>query len=97
MTRQMEYGEELVSAFLGGRAVASEGGADRATALVRAIDYTLRAIELEKAATWPQYPDFNKFGLEGYESSGEILQFEVESKAEVRDLLKKCGPLFLST
>ncbi|WVW83281.1 hypothetical protein I302_105300 [Kwoniella bestiolae CBS 10118] len=93
MTRHLDYGEEFASEFLRNGAV--DGMADRSTVLVRAINYTLRSIELEKSATWPTNPDFTKFEFEGFESSGETLPFDAESKPEVHDLLKRCGPAFV--
>ncbi|WVO12730.1 hypothetical protein L204_100338 [Cryptococcus depauperatus] len=95
IVRQMEYGEEFVAEFLTIRGV-GESGADRATALVRAINHTLRTIELENPATWPKNPDFTKFDLEGFEYSGEPLSFEAESRPDVCNLLKKIGPAVFS-
>ncbi|WWD01575.1 hypothetical protein V866_008520 [Kwoniella sp. B9012] len=93
MTRHLDYGEEFVSEFL--RNGALDGLADRSMILVRAINYTLRSTELEKSATWPTNPDFTKFDFEGFETSGETLPFDAESKSEVHDLLKRCGPAFI--
>ncbi|WVQ77970.1 hypothetical protein IAT38_000051 [Cryptococcus sp. DSM 104549] len=94
MTRQLDYGEEFVSEFL--RNGADPSHADRSTALVRAVNYTLRTIELEKLAAWPQDSDFTRLDLEGFESSGETMSFDAESKPEVHDLLKRLGPAFMN-
>ncbi|ODN73526.1 hypothetical protein L202_08027 [Cryptococcus amylolentus CBS 6039] len=97
MTRQTDYGEEFVVEFLGGRS-ATESGAERSTAVVKAVNHTLRVIELEKHATWPQSPDFTNFDHDSFafESSGETMPFDTETKPEVSDLLKKAGPAFMN-
>ncbi|WVF72479.1 hypothetical protein IAT40_007294 [Kwoniella sp. CBS 6097] len=92
MTRHLDYGEEFVAEFLKDRNL--DNLADRSTVLVRAVNFTLRNVELEKSASWPSNPDFAHFDLDGFEASGEVLPFEAETKLEVHDLLKRCGPSF---
>ncbi|WWC69609.1 uncharacterized protein I206_103552 [Kwoniella pini CBS 10737] len=93
MARHLDYGEEFVSEYL--RGGANNNIADRSTVLVRAINYTLRIAELESSAPWPKDPDFTKFSFEAFESSGETLPFDAESRPEVHDLLKKSNPAFI--
>ncbi|WWC85329.1 uncharacterized protein L201_000192 [Kwoniella dendrophila CBS 6074] len=92
-TRHLDYGEEFVSEYL--KSKSADGMADRSTAFVRAINCTLRNAELEKSASWPTDSDFTKFDFEGFEACGDTLPFDTESKPEVHDLLKRCGPAFI--
>jgi len=91
MTRQLDYGEEFVKDFLRD-GQDQPGQADRATALVRAIGVTLRSIELEKPASWPQSADFTSLAAGALETSGDILPEDVADNQDVADLLKVCTP-----
>ncbi|WVR05048.1 hypothetical protein IAU60_002060 [Kwoniella sp. DSM 27419] len=93
MTRHPDYGEELAAGFLTDRNADTLG--ERSMILVRAVNYTLRSLELERPSLWPNDPAFGTFDLEQFESSGQIIPFDSESKPEVRDLLKRCGPAFV--
>ncbi|EIW69507.1 hypothetical protein TREMEDRAFT_10419, partial [Tremella mesenterica DSM 1558] len=67
---------------------------DRATALVRASLLTLRTMELEKPAIWPQSSDFTTFSVDGSETSGEALTDDLLKDSEVESFMTKCGPVF---
>lgn len=93
MARQLDYGEEFLSAYM------REGqdiSLDRSTALVRAIGYTLQTIETEQSAAWPQNSDFSSFSLESRETSGQMLSEEVAMKQEVVNLQLKLTPVMSS-
>ncbi|WWD15776.1 hypothetical protein CI109_100199 [Kwoniella shandongensis] len=95
MTRHLDYGEEFVSEFLRDRRADNLISAERSTVLVRAVNYTLRSVELEKSATWPQTPEYTTFDLEGFEASGESMTVDAEVKPELHELLERCGPAFI--
>ncbi|KAK8869950.1 hypothetical protein IAR55_000519 [Kwoniella newhampshirensis] len=94
MTRHLDYGEEIVTEFLGDRKSNNLFHAERSAVLVRAVNYTLRTVELETSAAWPRTSDFARFELEGFEASGKTITFDAETKPEVHDFLERCGPTF---
>lgn len=98
MARQFDYGEDFIGDFLRG----TDGGpvdltvADRATVLVRAIGYTLRTVEQDKSAPWPDSADFTRFSLDGFETSGEPLPDDIAAKDDVASLLTRAGPAMVT-
>lgn len=104
MTRHPDYGEDFVSEYLT-QSSTSRGAEtapmamplpERANAIIRASLSTLRAIELEKSALFPPDPDFTRFDLGEFDTCGDSLAFEVSSKVDVADLLKKLGPALIN-
>lgn len=98
MARQFDYGEELVLEFLRDALSGRGDGSnvdfvqpDRATVSIRAMLYTLRSLELEKPATWPQTSDFSVFSLDGFETSGATIPSEINP--DVVAFLKTSGPV----
>ena len=95
MARQLDFGDDFISDFL--RDGSEQAGpADRATSLIKAIGYTLKAIEDDRPATWPKNADFSTFGTETFESSGDLLSTETAGKQEVIDFMKKCSPAIVN-
>jgi len=98
MTRQFDYGEEAILEFLRDTNSNRDGSAgdlihpDRGTVCIRAVNYTLRALELDKPATWLQGSDFTRFDLEGFEGSGD--QLDKDINADVTTFLASSGPVF---
>ena len=83
MTKQLDLGEDFVADYL-----KEDGPADRATALVRAIGYTLKALEEERPATWPRSADFTQ-NPDVLETSGEMI---ADPKSDVASFLKRANP-----
>ncbi|KAK4689950.1 hypothetical protein P7C73_g153, partial [Tremellales sp. Uapishka_1] len=101
MAKQFDYGEEWAMEFLNEHQL-SRGTdnrdvlyADRTTVTIRAILYTLRKMELEKPPTWPQYSDFTKFSVDGFESSGDELALEISARADIAEFFDKCTPIII--
>jgi hypothetical protein len=100
MTRHLDYGEDFVTEYLSQSS--SARGAEtapmvlpppeRAAVVVRATNCTLRAIELERPASFPHDPDFARMQFEGFETSGEGFEF----KPEAEDFLKILGPILIN-
>lgn len=104
MSRHPDYGEDFVTDFLS-QSSTSRGAEtapmalplpDRATAVIRASLGSLRAIELDKRAPFPADPDFGRFELGEFDTCGDTLPFDVATKSEVADLLKKLGPVLVN-
>jgi hypothetical protein len=103
MTRHLDYGEEFVTEYLSQSSTARGAETapmvlpppERAAAVIRASNYTLRAIEQERPAAFPQDPDFARFHFEGFEISGDSLTSEVSSKPDVDDFMTKIGPILI--
>lgn len=98
-TKELDYGEEFVRDFLRESQSSSSNQAtldipfpDRASALIRAIGYTLRALEEERPAAWPKSADLAKFDLEGFNLSGDLLPVDMAEKPEVASFMDRCGP-----
>lgn len=104
MTRHLDYGEDFVSEYLSQSSVARGAESapmilpqpERAAAVIRASICTLRAIEQERPASFPNDPDFTRFTFLGFEMSGDLVPSEVSSKPEVTAFLKKLGPMLVN-
>jgi hypothetical protein len=98
MVKQLDYGEDFVIDYLRDGGNGSDmPSPERATALIKAVGFTLHAFEEERQAPWPRNSDFAAFDLEGLTTSGEVLPADTASKQDVIDFMKKCGPAFIST
>ncbi|ORX39679.1 cell morphogenesis N-terminal-domain-containing protein [Kockovaella imperatae] len=83
MARDLEYGEEFISEFLRGDALAQM---DRTTSLVRAIGRVLQDLVEDRPAAWPSASDFESFDEDGT-LEGEPLSDDLSAKPEITSFL----------